>query len=211
MTINYHLRRATPGDTGPLVDLHYRVFDAGTHRSTVLGRGFIVSAYAWYATASEAFSVIAATDRGIVGCAAVHLGSYYRVFRVNWRVLVPAVVSRPGLWLEPWLWRRLAVLPGRTLSGSRGWECTGSRAYLAWLAVDPVARRQGIGEALLSACARECETRGWRELGTAVHQENEAAQCLYRRLGFEPEPSTAPGLIALRREISSWFGRKALT
>ena len=86
-----------------------------------------------------------------------------------------------------------------------------SRAYLAWLAVDPVARRRGIGEALLSACARECQTRGWRELATAVHQENEAAQCLYRRLGFEPEPSTAPGLIALRREISSWFGRKALT
>jgi GNAT superfamily N-acetyltransferase len=204
MTIKVQLRRATPADTGPLVDLHYRVFDTRTHRSTALGRRFIISAYAWYATASEAFSVIAATDCGIAGCAAVHLGSYYRVFRVNWIVLVPAVVSRPGLWLEPWFWRRLAVLPGGTLSVRRHRECRASRAYLAWLAVDPVARRRGLGEALLSACARECQTRGWRELATAVHKENEAAQCLYRRLGFEPEPSAAPGLIALRREVGSW-------
>jgi ribosomal-protein-alanine N-acetyltransferase len=52
--------------------------------------------------------------------------------------------------------------------------------YVAELVVDPDHRREGVATALLSACAANTD-----RLTVTVALDNEAAQSLYRRCGFE--------------------------
>ncbi|MCU1416763.1 MAG: tsaD [Schumannella sp.] len=51
--------------------------------------------------------------------------------------------------------------------------------------VAPEARRQGIARCLLSTLIDEARRRGAEELFLEVRVDNEAAQALYRELGFE--------------------------
>lgn len=64
-------------------------------------------------------------------------------------------------------------------------------AYVGWLAVAPAHRRSGIGEAL----TRESITRARQDGASAVELFTAhymvAAQRLYERLGFVPQPSPA--------------------
>jgi len=55
------------------------------------------------------------------------------------------------------------------------------------LAVTPGARRRGVGSALLAAAEQLARARGARKLSLRVLGTNEAARCLYERLGFECE------------------------
>jgi ribosomal-protein-alanine acetyltransferase len=51
--------------------------------------------------------------------------------------------------------------------------------------VAPEARRQGLARRLLSTLIDEARRRGAEELFLEVRVDNEAAQALYRELGFE--------------------------
>ncbi len=53
------------------------------------------------------------------------------------------------------------------------------------LYVRPEARRQGVGQALLTAANKRCTHRGISYL--EVHVEDEAAETFYKALGYEPE------------------------
>jgi ribosomal protein S18 acetylase RimI-like enzyme len=55
------------------------------------------------------------------------------------------------------------------------------------LAVAPGARRRGVASALLAAAEQLARTRGTRKLSLRVLSTNEAAMCLYERLGFQRE------------------------
>jgi len=54
------------------------------------------------------------------------------------------------------------------------------------LAVDPAARRRGIGRNLVGALLERLEARGAESLYLEVRASNEAAIGLYRTAGFEP-------------------------
>lgn len=54
------------------------------------------------------------------------------------------------------------------------------------LAVDPFARRRGIGRALLTAALAALQARGVRRLFLEVDEANQAAIALYRGFGAEP-------------------------
>jgi [ribosomal protein S18]-alanine N-acetyltransferase len=60
----------------------------------------------------------------------------------------------------------------------------GDESEILTLAVEPAARRHGIGAALVAAGAGEAAGRGAKRLFLEVGSTNFAAGALYRRLGF---------------------------
>lgn len=59
------------------------------------------------------------------------------------------------------------------------------QAYTFLLYVEPDARRQGIGTALMRHGESWARNQGFRELGLHVFQSNQTAIALYRRLGYQ--------------------------
>ena len=62
---------------------------------------------------------------------------------------------------------------------------TGVGAWIEDVVVDERARRQGAGEALMTAAIQLAEQSGARHLNLTSRPDREAANRLYRRLGFE--------------------------
>jgi ribosomal protein S18 acetylase RimI-like enzyme len=62
---------------------------------------------------------------------------------------------------------------------------TGVRAWIHDVVVDEAARGRGVGEALTQEALRLAESAGAISVELTTRQEREAANRLYRRLGFE--------------------------
>jgi ribosomal protein S18 acetylase RimI-like enzyme len=62
---------------------------------------------------------------------------------------------------------------------------TGNRAWIEDVIVDESAARQGIGEALSVAAIEEARRRGAKDVRLTSRPKREAANRLYRRIGFE--------------------------
>jgi ribosomal protein S18 acetylase RimI-like enzyme len=62
---------------------------------------------------------------------------------------------------------------------------TGNRAWIEDVIVDEVAAGQGIGEALSVAAIEEARRRGAKDVRLTSRPKREAANRLYRRIGFE--------------------------
>jgi ribosomal protein S18 acetylase RimI-like enzyme len=62
---------------------------------------------------------------------------------------------------------------------------TGVGAWIEDVVVDERARRKGVGEALMTAAIRLAEQSGARHLNLSSRPDREAANRLYRRLGFD--------------------------
>jgi ribosomal protein S18 acetylase RimI-like enzyme len=70
------------------------------------------------------------------------------------------------------------------------------------LTVTASYRRQGLGESLLRALLREAAAIGLPQVWLSVRPDNEAALCLYRKLGFVGDPSAPPGGWAVPGEMT---------
>ena len=66
------------------------------------------------------------------------------------------------------------------------WRCLGDEAEILTIAVLPPWRRRGVGALLLAAALRDAATRGAATMFLEVAADNDPAQALYRRHGFEP-------------------------
>ena len=66
-------------------------------------------------------------------------------------------------------------------------ECNRHVLHVQGLAVDPAARRQGVGRRLVDAAAEEAARRGARKLGLRVLGGNASARALYASAGFVVE------------------------
>jgi ribosomal protein S18 acetylase RimI-like enzyme len=62
---------------------------------------------------------------------------------------------------------------------------TGSKAWIEDVVVDDVARGRGVGEALNRAAVEEARRRGAKDVSLTSRPSREAANRLYRRIGFE--------------------------
>lgn len=60
-------------------------------------------------------------------------------------------------------------------------------AFVAYMAVEPSARRSGVGAALLKSAEDEAQRRGVPYIALMVSEENEAARRLYQRSGYLTE------------------------
>jgi ribosomal protein S18 acetylase RimI-like enzyme len=63
---------------------------------------------------------------------------------------------------------------------------TGLKAWIEDVVVDDAARGHGVGEALNRAAIDEAARRGAKNVSLSSRSSREAANRLYRRLGFEP-------------------------
>ena len=63
---------------------------------------------------------------------------------------------------------------------------TGLKAWIEDVVVDADARGQGVGEALNRAAVAEAAHRGAKNVSLTSRSSREAANRLYRRLGFQP-------------------------
>jgi len=105
--------------------------------------------------------------------------------------------SRCGL-LRPWndprrdIARKLAVQPelflvleiDGVLAGTvmAGYE--GHRGWINYLAVDPTARRRGLGRALMAEAERLLRACGCPKINLQIRRENREAVAFYERIGF---------------------------
>ena len=87
------------------------------------------------------------------------------------------MLSLPGVWLT------IASLDGED-AGFALARTTGEEAELLLLATRPVARRRGVGGALLRAVVEEARGRSVKQLHLEVRAGNDAVR-LYRREGFD--------------------------
>jgi ribosomal protein S18 acetylase RimI-like enzyme len=63
---------------------------------------------------------------------------------------------------------------------------TGLKAWIEDVVVDASARGHGVGEALNEAALAEARRRGAKHVSLTSRPSREAANRLYRRIGFEP-------------------------
>jgi ribosomal protein S18 acetylase RimI-like enzyme len=61
------------------------------------------------------------------------------------------------------------------------------QGFIAYMAVEPSARRHGIGNRLLAAAEDEARRRGLPYMGLMVTEDNAAARSLYERAGYLTE------------------------
>jgi ribosomal protein S18 acetylase RimI-like enzyme len=61
------------------------------------------------------------------------------------------------------------------------------QGFIAYMAVEPSARRYGIGSRLLSAAENEARRRGLPYMGLMVTDDNAAAREMYERAGYLTE------------------------
>ena len=119
---------------------------------------------------------------------------------------VVALWARCGL-LRPWndprkdIARKLRVQPelflvaevDGTVVGAvmAGYE--GHRGSINYLAVDPAARRRGVGRALMAEAERLLQERGAPKINLQVRRENRDVIAFYERIGFSEDPSVGLG------------------
>jgi ribosomal protein S18 acetylase RimI-like enzyme len=63
---------------------------------------------------------------------------------------------------------------------------TGTKAWIEDVVVDAAARGHGLGELLNRAALDEARSRGAKDVSLTSRPSREAANRLYRRIGFEP-------------------------
>ncbi|QNE33358.1 GNAT family acetyltransferase [Sphingomonas sp. NBWT7] len=64
----------------------------------------------------------------------------------------------------------------------------GHRGWVYYLAVDPTARRGGLGRRLMAAAEAWLRARGVAKLQLMVRDGNDTARLFYASLGMEPQP-----------------------
>ncbi len=91
-------------------------------------------------------------------------------------------------------------------------RASAGEAEVLTLAVDPAARRRGLGRALVEAVATEACARGAEALWLEVAEDNMAARALYAAAGFEPtgrrrgyyaRPGGAADALILKRPLNT--------
>jgi len=80
----------------------------------------------------------------------------------------------------------LAALDGERVLGYVGMMTVLDEGYISNVAVDPTARRQGLGERLIAALLERAEERCLAFVTLEVRESNVPAIALYQKHGFRP-------------------------
>jgi ribosomal protein S18 acetylase RimI-like enzyme len=80
------------------------------------------------------------------------------------------------------------VLAGTVMAGYEG-----HRGWINYLAVDPAARRRGLGRALMAEAERLLRERGCPKINLQVRADNREALAFYERIGFAQDAVASLG------------------
>lgn len=69
----------------------------------------------------------------------------------------------------------------------------GHRGWINYLAVDPTARRRGLGRSLMAEAERLLRARGCPKINLQIRRENQPAIAFYQRLGFTEDAAVSLG------------------
>lgn len=177
------LRLATIDDARAAAALHHGQLADGF--LATLGLPFLRRLYRRIIRWPGSFVVVAEIEGRVVGMSAatVSVGGLYRAFAVRDGVAAAAAAA-PTVARS---WRRVLETAryGVAQHGSL------PAAELLSLAVDPVARRAGVGRALAAAVVAELRSRGVEGARVVVAAENGAARRAYATAGFRPATTVA--------------------
>jgi ribosomal protein S18 acetylase RimI-like enzyme len=184
-----------------VVDLHEKCF--ANYYLSDLGSSFLEALYGWYVHDPEAIAHVAVDANGrVVGFVAGTADeSDYRssLFGASWYNMAIALArrftSRPALTLRLIAERKDYVLdalgtlltprrerPGQADANS---DQPGPTASLVSIAVNPSARRSGIGAALTGLFLMEAWNRGCKRVTLSVREDNQAARRFYESLKWD--------------------------
>jgi len=172
------IRPARPEEATGLARLLSEGLDS---RLDDLGPWFVGYLYRHFIESDHAMCLVAERDGESVGCMAslVDRPAFYREFILRKGVLATLMVL-------PWLIRprNIATALGG-LSYSNRAAADDPPAELVSMVVSPAARRTGVGSALTAATLEGFRERGVRIVKVTTPTDNEAANALYVRDGFE--------------------------
>ena len=195
----FQVTSATPLDVRALADLHWACFTRRENLSVLLGRPFLLAAYRWFVGSPGTFVLVARQGDRIVGFTAVSDRPYLLpLAKACRRDLVRGYLRHPWAVFDRRVLRRLrqALAPQAQADGVE------RVAQVAYTAVDPGVRGQGIGRALKEASIGHCRTRGWSSLSTGVRRQNLGALRLNMRAGFVEVPvRSTPWMVYLRLDL----------
>ncbi len=152
------------------------------------------------ATLADRDSVLRVTLAAYVEYEAIMGGERWERYRANiaatlsdWSDYACIVAERQGELLGS------VLLYPPSADAYRGQAQAGDFPEVRLLAVDPGARGEGIGLALMEECMRRARAAGAAKLGLHTNEMMEAAVRMYRRMGFVRSPEfdfvPAPGVV----------------
>lgn len=208
-TAGVSVRRAVPADLDRVVAVHVAAFPG--FFLTALGPAFLRAYYRAVLDFDAGCLLVAELDGRVVGFVAGFADPrrFYGIFRR--RPLPFAAAVAAGLLRRPWLLGRILGRARSILhrgSGSRP-EPTAAACELSSLAVDPLARRRGVGQRLVAAFAAAARERGLDVVRlTTDARDNEPVNAFYAGLGFRLSASiVAAGRRAMNEyELPLWSG-----
>ena len=124
------------------------------------------------------FMIVPADDRHLDALMTVMHAAFDPQFGEAWSAAqLAATLAMPGCWA------RLAMV-GANAAGFTLCRSAGPEVELLLIAVNPVMRRQRIGERLVLRSQEDALARGANVLFLEVREDNHAAKYLYDRAGF---------------------------
>jgi len=107
--------------------------------------------------------------------------------------------------------RHYIVADAGEIAGYAGLCVYGDESFVQTIAVAPAWQRRGMGSRLLVELLSSARTRGARSAGLEVRADNDSAQRLYARFGFEPagirrgyyQPSGVDAVVMIAEDIDA--------
>lgn len=128
--------------------------------------------------ASAAVTIVPADERHVEAFMAVMHAAFDPFYGEAWSAAqLGATLAMPGCW------GRLALVGG-VAAGFTLCRAAGPEVELLLIAVNPQARRQGIGQRLLLRSQEDALARNASVMFLEVREDNHGARSLYERAGF---------------------------
>jgi colanic acid biosynthesis glycosyl transferase WcaI len=201
------VRPATSADLARIVAVHASAFPGVF--LTALGPAFLRAYYRAVLDFDAGCMLVAELDGRVAGFVAGFADPrrFYAVFRRRPLAFAPAVLA--GLLRRPWLIGRIVARVGSVLHRGRDERqdsATGAACELSSLAVDPRARRRGIGQKLVATFVAEARGRGLDVVRlTTDARGNDRVNDFYAGLGFQLVPRPAEGARPMNEyELPLW-------